>query len=119
MSFFHQGRIVAAIAVPKKVTAMTSDASRVSFEKPVTNEYRYETITPGTMMSSNAYHGTPRSETRPAHSGRTRSNAAAKIIRVDDSQRVPAQPRNHTPKMITMSIWMMRLSIKKAASIGG
>ena len=71
------------------------------------------------MISSNAYHGTPRSETRPAHSGRTRSNAAAKIIRVDDSQRVPAQPRNHTPKMITMIIWMMWLSIRNAASIGG
>ena len=30
MSFFHHGRIVAAIALPRKVTAMTSDASRVS-----------------------------------------------------------------------------------------
>src|SRR5215471_2494459 len=119
MSFFHHGRIVAAIAVPKNVTAMTSEASSVSFEKPVTYEYRYETITPGTMIKSSAYHGTPRSETRPAHSGRTRSNAAAKIIRVDDSQRVPAQPRNQTPKMITISIWRMWLSIRNAASIGG
>src|SRR5207244_3465316 len=99
-------RIVAATAVPKNVTAITSDASSVSFEKPVTYEYRYDTITPGIMIRISATHGTPRREsTRAAHSGRTRSNAAAKIMRVDDSQSVPAQPRNQTPKTITTIIW--------------
>src|SRR5947207_2840024 len=55
-------------------------------------------MTPGIMIRSRAYHGTPRpSETRPAHSGSTRSKAAAKIMRVDDSHNVPAQPTNHVP----------------------
>ena len=71
------------------------------------------------MIRSSAYHGTPRSDTRPARSGRTRSNAAAKIIRVEDRNSVPDQPRNHAPKMITMIIWKMWLSIRNDASIGG
>ena len=76
-------------------------------------------MTPGTMISRSAIHGTPRSETRAAASGRTRSNAAAKIIRVDDSQRVPAQPMNHAPNRTTMAIWTKWLSIRNATSIGG
>ncbi len=72
------------------------------------------------MISRSAVHGTPRrSETRAAHSGRTRSNAAAKIIRVDDSQSVPAQPRNQTPNRTTTTIWAMWLSMRYETSNGG
>ncbi len=71
------------------------------------------------MIRRRAIQGTPRSSTRAAASGRTRSKAAAKIIRVEDSQRVPAQPMNHAPNRITIAIWTMWLSMRNAASIGG
>ena len=71
-------------------------------------------------MKSKATHGTARrSETRAAASGRTRSNAAAKIIRVDDRNSVPDQPRNHAPKTTTIAIWKIRLSIRNEANSGG
>jgi hypothetical protein len=72
------------------------------------------------MISTRAAQGTPRpSETRPAHSGRTRSKAAAKIIRVDDRNSVPVQPSHHAPKANTMIAWMMWLSIRYEASRPG
>src|SRR5215210_2584829 len=76
-------------------------------------------MTDGIMISARAAHGTPRSETRAAHSGRTRSNAAAKIIRVEDRNSVPVQPSHQAPKANTMIAWMMWLSIRNDASNGG
>ena len=67
----------------------------------------------GTMMNRRAMIGTARrSETRAALSGRTRSNAAAKIIRVDDRNSVPDQPRNHAPNSTIIAIWKIELSIR-------
>ena len=56
-------------------------------------------------MHSRATIGTARrSETCAARSGRTRSNAAAKIIRVDDRNSVPDQPRNQAPNSTTIDL---------------
>ena len=60
-----------------------------------------------------------RSDTWAAWSGRTRSNAAAKIIRVDDRKSVPDQPRNQTPNSTTIPIWKSELSIRYEAMSGG
>ena len=60
-----------------------------------------------------------RSDTWAAWSGRTRSNAAAKIIRVDDRNSVPDQPRNHTPNSTTIPIWKIELSMRYEARSGG
>ena len=78
------------------------------------------TSTAGIMMNSSATTGTPRpSETRAALSGRTRSNAAAKIIRVDDRNSVPDQPRNQAAKSTTIAIWKIVLSTRYDTSSGG
>src|ERR671929_551139 len=47
-------------------------------------------------MSSSATIGTPLRLTLATDSGSTRSNAAAKITRVDDRKTVPTQPKNHS-----------------------
>ena len=60
-----------------------------------------------------------RSDTWAAWSGRTRSKAAAKIIRVDDRNSVPDQPRNQTPNRTTIPIWKSELSMRYDASSGG
>ena len=60
-----------------------------------------------------------RSETCAACPGRTRSNAAAKIIRVDDRNSVPDQPRNQTPNSTTIAIWKSELSMRYDAMSGG
>ena len=61
-------------------------------------------------MRTSAHTGTCRfSDTSATFSGRIRSNAAAKITRVDDRNSVPAHPRNHAAKATTMRAWMMVL----------
>ena len=66
--------------------------------------YNAPTAIEGTSISTNAHTGTCRfSETSATFSGSTRSNAAAKITRVDDRNSVPAHPRNHAPNASTMS----------------
>src|SRR4051794_4087958 len=46
-------------------------------------------------MSSSATYGTPLRSTFATLSGSTRSNAAAKITRVEDRNTVPTHPKNH------------------------
>ena len=67
-------------------------------------------MTAGISISIRAHTGTcRRSVTSATRSGRIRSNAAAKITRVDDRNSVPAQPRNQAPKASTISADMIEL----------
>src|SRR6266508_863067 len=101
--FFRHGRIAAAIAVPRNVTAMTRVASRMYVAKLLVYAYRAPTPIEGTSISTRAHTGTcRRSDTSATRSGRIRSNAAAKITRVDDRKSVPAHPRNQAPNISTM-----------------
>src|SRR3954453_12661220 len=52
-------------------------------------------------MSSSATTGTPVRDTVATDSGSTRSNAAAKITRVEDKNTVPTQPKNHSDSIAT------------------
>src|SRR3954451_20348507 len=55
----------------------------------------------GTSMRASATIGTPLRLTLATDSGRTRSNAAAKITRVEDRNTVPTQPKNHSDSTAT------------------
>src|SRR4029078_1627872 len=55
----------------------------------------------GTSISSSAMYGTPELLTLATDSGSTRSNAAAKITRVEDRNTVPTQPKNHSESTAT------------------
>src|SRR5690349_22606531 len=52
-------------------------------------------------MSASATIGTPWRLTLATPSGSTRSNAAAKITRVEDRNTVPTQPKNHRESTAT------------------
>src|SRR5881396_2180651 len=94
--------MVAAIAVPKNVTAITSVASRMYVLKAVVYAQIALTTIDGTSIKINAQTGTCRlSDTSATRSGRIRSNAAAKITLVDDRNNVPAHPTNQAPKTST------------------
>ncbi len=95
---------MAAIAVPKNVTAITSVASRMYVANLLVYAYKAPTATEGTSINTSAHTGTCRfSETSATFSGSTRSNAAAKITRVDERNSVPAQPRNQAPNASTIT----------------
>jgi hypothetical protein len=97
-----------------------SVASNVNARTSAEYEYKTLTMIAGTMMNSRATTGTPRfSDTCAARSGRIRSNAAAKIIRVDDRNNVPDHPRNHAPNRTTIAIWKSGTSTRYDARSGG
>src|SRR2546425_12503602 len=54
-----------------------------------------------------------------AHSGSTRSKAAAKMTRVDERKRVPAQPKNQRPMTAISSAWKRWLPTNQPASMIG
>src|SRR2546421_12958844 len=54
-----------------------------------------------------------------AQAGRTRSKAAAKITRVEDRKRVPAQPKNHRPMTMIKRAWKRWLLTRNPANITG
>src|SRR4029453_2177057 len=70
-------------------------------------------------MSASATIGTPLPVTLATPSGRTRSNAAAKITRVDDRNTVPTQPKNHSESTATRMNWSTGLPKNDAASRPG
>src|SRR3989304_7618049 len=76
---------------------MTSVEARVRLAKLATlYTYRADTIRPGTIMRANAQMGVRvRGSIVATASGKSRSNAAAKITRVEERNTVPAQPKNH------------------------
>src|SRR5919197_192330 len=91
------------MALPKYVTAITSVASSVYVTKLPQYAYSAETTIDGNSISARAPNGTcRRSDTFAAHSGRIRSNPAAKTTRVEERNSVPAHPRNQAPKASTM-----------------
>ena len=82
--------------------------------------YRYETIRPGTTISVIAQIGARvRGSSEATRSGRIRSNAAAKITRVEDRNTVPAQPKNQ--KLIANKTMNCRigLEVKNMANMAG
>src|SRR2546430_14407021 len=54
-----------------------------------------------------------------AHAGSTRSKAAAKMTRVDERNRVPAQPKNHRPMTMIKRAWKAWLSTRNPANMTG
>ena len=60
-----------------------------------------------------------RSSTLAAHSGRIRSNAAAKITRVELRNTLPAQPKNHSERSRSSTTCRSPLWKNIAASMPG
>ena len=61
----------------------------------------------GKSISASAPMGTcVRSSTLAAHSGRTRSKAAAKIMRVELRKTLPAHPKNHSERSSRSTTWI-------------
>src|SRR5215207_8110567 len=95
-SFFLYGKIMAAMAVPKYMMAMPWVAASVMDLNPATlYAYMAETMIAGTTMSNMAFTGVPFLFNSAAFSGSKRSNAAAKITRVEERNKVPAHPNHH------------------------
>src|SRR5215211_4834025 len=120
-AFFLYGRMIAAIAVPKYIIAIAWVAASVTEIKPPTlYAYNRETITAGITINSMALTGVPvRSSSSATFSGSRRSKAAANTTRVEERNRVPAQP-NHQKLMSSMTtIWIRRLFVRKTASMAG
>src|SRR5215216_2932171 len=70
-------------------------------------------------MSASATIGTPVRETLATFSGSTRSNAAAKMTRVEDRKTVPTQPKNHSDSTPTRRNCSTGLPKNDAASRPG
>src|SRR5215467_11382090 len=76
--------------------------------------------TAGSSISTSEYNGTFRfSETSAARSGSTRSNAAAKMTRVEDRNRVPTQPKNHRLSTRIRTVWNAVLFTSQPANMNG
>src|SRR5690349_14656644 len=80
---------------------MTSVASSVYVANFVLYAYSAARPIDGTSISASATIGTPLRLTLATDSGSTRSNAAAKITRVEDRNTVPTQPKNHSDSTAT------------------
>src|SRR6266849_1671102 len=121
MSLRRQGRMIAATRVPRKVIAITAVASRYAAAKPNTfHANNALTMIDGITMSRRDPYGTRRlAEMLAAHDGSTRSNAAAKMTRVDERNRVPAQPKNHRPRTMISRAWKRWLLTRNPANITG
>ena len=121
MSLRRQGRMIAATTVPRNVTAITAVASRktaCSLVPP--NAHSALTTSDGRIIKASDPYGTRRlDEMLAAHAGSTRSNAAAKITRVEDRNSVPAQPKNHRPMTRMISAWRRWLFTSQPAYMTG
>src|SRR5262245_5065040 len=120
-SFLMYGRVIAAIVEPRNVTAITSVEASVRLAKlKMFHTYSAETISPGTTMSASAQSGVRvRGSTCAAASGSSRSNAAAKITRVEERNTVPAQPKNHMLIARITTNCRIGLEVRNIASIAG
>src|SRR5215471_15349073 len=99
---------------------MTSVASSVYDANVVLYEYSAPRPTAGSSMSTSDHTGTRRfSDTAAAPSGRIRSNAAAKMTRVDDRNSVPTQPKNHRLISRIKMTWKAWLLTSQPASSAG
>src|SRR5580700_10305248 len=115
-SGLRSGRMTTAIALNRYVTAMTSVASSVYDANVELYEYSAPNPTAGSSISTSEATGTRRfSETCAAASGSTRSNAAAKMTRVEDRNSVPTQPKNHRLNSRIRMTWNAELCTSQAA----
>ena len=106
MSGRRQGRIAAAIDVPRKVIAITPVAQRNQVWMLGLKDHARLIRIAGTIMKTRAPYGTRRfAEMFAANSGSTRSKAAAKMTRVEERNRVPAQPKNQSPMTAIRRAW--------------
>src|SRR6202162_4731605 len=116
ISFRRQGRMAAAIEVPRKVIAITPVAQRNQVWMLGAKDHARLIRIAGTIMKRSAPYGTRRFEEMfAANSGSTRSKAAAKMTRVDDRKRVPAQPKNHRPMTTMRRAWARGLPTRQQA----
>src|SRR5215469_11356388 len=114
------GKTTAATQVAAKVSASTAVASRKTLVKLGLYAYRALTTIEGTIISTSEPYGTRRlAEMLAAHEGSTRSKAAAKMTRVEERNRVPAQPKNHKPMTMISAAWNRWLLTRNPASITG
>ena len=73
----------------------------------------------GMVMSSRATTGTPPEVTLAARSGRMRSNADAKIMRVDERKSVPNQPKSSSEMAAMRMTWKAALgTIQEIIAVG-
>src|SRR6185437_4801584 len=98
--------------------------TRVASSVYVWNEelYQYSADSPmaGSSISTSDHTGTRRfSDTAAAPSGRIRSNAAAKMTRVEDRNSVPTHPKNHRLISRIKATWKAVLFTSQPASITG
>src|SRR5262245_35992646 len=111
---------MAATVVARNVRASTAVASRNTAWKSGLYAQTALTTNEGTIIRTRAPYGTRRpDEMLAAHDGRTRSNAAAKMTRVEDRKSVPAQPKNHSPMTMISRAWNRWLSTSQPANITG
>src|SRR5450756_2629295 len=81
--------------------------------------YSAEQMIDGMIISTRAMTGTPPEVTVSAPSGRIRSKAAAKIIRVDDKKTVPYQPKSNREMAAMRTIWKAWLgTIQEIIAVG-
>src|SRR5580700_12058692 len=119
-SGLRSGKITTAIALNRYVTAMTKVASRVYDANVELNAYSAPNPTAGSSISTSEATGTRRfSETCAAASGSTRSNAAAKMTRVEDRNSVPTQPKNHRLSTRIRITWNAVLFTSQLANMNG
>src|SRR5580765_5070102 len=112
--------MMAATVVARKVRARTAVASRNTLWKFGLYAHTALTTSDGMIISASEPYGARRlAEMLAAHDGSTRSNAAAKITRVEERKRVPAQPKNHRPMTMISSAWKKWLSTSQPANMTG
>ncbi len=118
MLFCRHGKMIPAIAVPKKVMAMTSVASStIDCIFTMLKAYMIEMITDGITISSRALIGVlVRVSIFDTHSGSMRSRAAAKITRVEDRKTVPDQPIHQKATAKMTRNCSARLPVRKVAN---
>src|SRR5581483_2712921 len=74
----------------------------------------------GTIIRISDPYGTRRlAEMLAAHAGSTRSNAAAKMTRVEDRNSVPAHPKNHSAMTMMSTAGKKWLGTSQPANITG
>src|SRR5438270_13582212 len=106
MSGRRQGRIAPAIEVPRKVIAITPVAQRNQVWMLGAKDQARLIRIAGTIMRSSAPYGTRRfEEMLAANSGSTRSNAAEKMMRVEERKRVVIQAKNKSAMTENWMAW--------------
>src|SRR3990170_2906234 len=115
------GSTMAEMVVPRNVTAMTNVEQSVRVWKlAMLNANRYATKTDGMIINKSALTGVPvRSSNFATDSGSRRSNAAAKMTRVEERKTVAHQPNHHKLISAITRNCTNLFVVRNAASIAG